>query len=239
MSRLYLVRHGQASFFEDDYDKLSPLGERQSEVLGKYWAANAVRIDKVYCGTLRRQVQTVERIGATYAAGGCDWPAVETLPGLDEYPSEDIMGTLLPELCASGGRFQAMHEANQNAKERSDKYRAYHRLLEAVMEVWVSGIYESSGIPTWSEFSGGVRGALRVIMDNAVSGQTIAVSTSGGPIGVSVQTALAAPAIKAAELNWRIHNCSLTEFSFTKGRFTLDRFNSTAHLTDPEMLTYR
>ena len=32
MSRLFHVRHGQASFFSDDYDKLSDLGERQARV---------------------------------------------------------------------------------------------------------------------------------------------------------------------------------------------------------------
>ena len=35
MSELVLVRHGQASFFSDDYDQLSPLGELQSQTLGQ------------------------------------------------------------------------------------------------------------------------------------------------------------------------------------------------------------
>ncbi len=34
MGTLYLVRHGQASFGSDDYDRLSPLGQRQSQRLG-------------------------------------------------------------------------------------------------------------------------------------------------------------------------------------------------------------
>lgn len=36
MGTLYLVRHGQASFGADDYDQLSPLGQRQSVRLGEY-----------------------------------------------------------------------------------------------------------------------------------------------------------------------------------------------------------
>jgi broad specificity phosphatase PhoE len=71
------------------------------------------------------------------------------------------------------------------------------------------------------------------------SGQSIGVFTSGGVIGVAVQSVLQAPEIKAAELNWRIHNGSVTQFTFSKGRIALDSFNDTAHFTDPALLTYR
>jgi len=33
MSDLYLIRHGQASFGKDNYDRLSPLGIRQARIL--------------------------------------------------------------------------------------------------------------------------------------------------------------------------------------------------------------
>ena len=33
MSEIYFVRHGQASFGSEDYDRLSPLGVRQAQVL--------------------------------------------------------------------------------------------------------------------------------------------------------------------------------------------------------------
>ena len=42
MGNLYLVRHGQASFLQQNYDKLSPLGEAQSRLLGEYWAPRGV-----------------------------------------------------------------------------------------------------------------------------------------------------------------------------------------------------
>jgi hypothetical protein len=47
-----------------------------------------------------------------------------------------------------------------------------------------------------------------------------------------VQTVLKAPENMAIELNWRIRNCSLTEFLFTRGRTSLDVFNATPHLSD-------
>ena len=37
MAAIYLIRHGQASFWKADYDQLSHKGTEQSELLGKYW----------------------------------------------------------------------------------------------------------------------------------------------------------------------------------------------------------
>ena len=34
MAEIYFVRHGQASFGAEDYDKLSLVGHRQTELLG-------------------------------------------------------------------------------------------------------------------------------------------------------------------------------------------------------------
>ena len=61
----------------------------------------------------------------------------------------------------------------------------------------------------------------------------------GGPIAVTVQSVLEAPDRMAGELNWRIRNCSVTELTFSGDRVALDCFNGVAHLTDPELLTYR
>ncbi|MGH9676067.1 MAG: phosphoglycerate mutase family protein, partial [Candidatus Acidiferrum sp.] len=47
MGRLVLVRHGQASFLQQDYDKLSELGEKQSRLLGEYWVRHKTRFDRV------------------------------------------------------------------------------------------------------------------------------------------------------------------------------------------------
>ena len=51
-----------------------------------------------------------------------------------------------------------------------------------------------------------------------------------------MQTVLRAPEPMAIELNWRIRNCSLTEFLFSGDRVSLDAFNATPHLGE---VTYR
>ena len=75
-------------------------------------------------------------------------------------------------------------------------------------------------------------------MSNAGRGNTIAVFTSGGPVAISVQTILQAPEFKAAELNWRVHNCSVTRYTFSGERVTLDAFNDVSHLP-VDMRSYR
>jgi broad specificity phosphatase PhoE len=49
---------------------------------------------------------------------------------------------------------------------------------------------------------------------------------------VAVQIVLQAPEPMAIEINWRVKNCSLTEFVYTRGRISLDTFNATPHLRE-------
>src|SRR5262249_45149663 len=101
MSDLVLVRHAQASFLADDYDRLSPLGESQAEPLGAEWARRSVRFDEVYTGPRRRQQQTAERVGAAYRASGLGWPEPVVVDELDEYDLTGLLERLAPALCRS------------------------------------------------------------------------------------------------------------------------------------------
>ncbi len=239
MSKLVLVRHGQASFFSDDYDRLSEMGERQSRALANHWLATGVAFDEVFTGTLVRQKRTAEVVGQAFRDAGRPWPQHEVLPGLDEYPADDMMESLLPKLRKQDERFDRLDREFQQAKEGRERYRAFHRLLSAVMEQWIAGTHAHNGLIPWSQFRDGVRGAFQQIFAREGSGRRVAVFSSGGVIGVSVQTVLEAPDRMAAELNWRVHNASVTEFTFSGNRVALDCFNTVSHLADPELLTYR
>ena len=54
MSKLLVIRHGQARLFTDNYDRLSDVGLSQAEALGKHWLERDIRPDDVYSGTLTR-----------------------------------------------------------------------------------------------------------------------------------------------------------------------------------------
>ncbi|MBA3498909.1 MAG: histidine phosphatase family protein, partial [Deltaproteobacteria bacterium] len=57
MGTLYLIRHGQASYGEVDYDRLSTKGHEQARAVG-HWLAKA-NLDLLYAGPLVRQQQTM------------------------------------------------------------------------------------------------------------------------------------------------------------------------------------
>ncbi len=239
MSTLYVVRHGQAMFFEDDYDRLSPKGEEQSRLLADFWIEEKIAPDEVYTGSLKRQRRTAEVVGESYGRAGLSWPRAQVLEGLNEYDAGNFMKILREELSEKHEHVRRLSEEDKRAAGESERYRTFHRLLEAVVKYWIAGEYEADGFESWVEFRDRVRGALDQILSIEGRGRRVAVFTSGGPIGVAVQTALEAPEQKAGELNWRIHNSSVTVFAFTAGRFTLDQFNSIAHLPSVEMRTYR
>jgi len=233
------VRHGQARLFTEDYDRLSALGVEQAIALGRAWLAQGVRPDHVWTGTLKRQIRMEQSVGEIFADKGENWPEPTRTESLNEYPAEEILRSLGRHLRETDGKIAALADAFEQAGTHPDRYRYFHRLLVAVTARWVAGDYECDDVPlSWAQWSGSVRETLRRIMAATGRGESVAVFTSGGPIGVSTQTILGAPDIKAAELNWRIHNGSVTRFTFSGERVSLDRFNDVAHLS-AAALTYR
>lgn len=239
MSVLYLVRHGQASFLQDNYDQLSPLGIEQAQLLGQYWASEGIQISEVYAGSLARQQQTAEAVGSSIQAAGMKWPEPTIDSGFDEYSSDAIMGLLRAELQDRDAEVRRLSEEFDAAREAKQRYRSFHRLLEALMGHYLSGDYESEGIESWPDFHRRVQQSLDTILRRPGRGRHVAVFTSGGPIGIAVQAALQAPEQRALDLHFRIYNAAVTAFQFSSRRITLDQFNTIPHLISDRLRTYR
>ena len=62
MSELILVRHGQASFGAESYDKLSAKGVEQAKILAQHWQGLSENFDHIYSGTLLRQRETAHEL---------------------------------------------------------------------------------------------------------------------------------------------------------------------------------
>ena len=104
------------------------------------------------------------------------------------------------------------------------------------MQNWLAG--SAQGGEPWTAFRDRVLRGLRAIVQGP-SNRRVALFTSGGPIGVLVQTALDAPARSFLEVNWRVRNCSITELVFRADRISLDSFNGIPHLGDAKLRTFR
>ncbi|MGC2695334.1 MAG: histidine phosphatase family protein [Candidatus Angelobacter sp.] len=239
MSLLFLVRHGQASFLERDYDKLSPKGEAQSRMLGEYWAGLNLRFDFVYCGPRERQRETARIAGKAYKNAGLAWPEPVVLDTFDEFQAEMVIEKCLPGLIESDAAIRKMHQAFKESDTRPEQFKTFQRLFEVVIGRWADGRIPLDGIEPWPEFCTRVQGGLAQLSSNTNGGQQIAIFSSGGPVGVAMQRALNLSTEATLKAAWMVRNCSFSEFVFSAERFTLSSYNATPHFTDPDFVTYR
>jgi len=239
MSILFLVRHGQASFLERNYDKLSAKGEQQSRMLGEYWAGLKLSFDRVYSGPKVRQRETARLVGEVYQRAGLPWPEPVVLPEFDEFQAEVVMERTLPQLIESDSDIQRMHQAFKNAQTRPEQFKTFQQIFEVVIGRWADGKLPLEGIEPWADFSARVQRGLAKFPENGDRGQRIAIFSSGGPVGVAMQKALDLSTEATLKAAWMVRNCSYSEFLLSAGRFTLSSYNATPHFTDPEFLTHR
>ena len=215
MGTLYLVRHGQASFGAANYDQLSALGQRQSQQLGRYWHDRGQLFAAVYTGTLQRHVQTLQGIASAQAG----LPAATPQTVWNEYDSAALMQCLHPEPLPPADTPQA--------------YQAHFRLLCNALEQWMSGVISPAGMPSWQDFSQGIRHSLEDIRKQHHAHDVLLV-TSGGPIATAVSAVLGCSPEVAIALNMRLRNTSVTTLSMGSKRLMLQTFNTLNHLDTPE-----
>jgi broad specificity phosphatase PhoE len=227
---IHVVRHGQAAFGTDHYDRLTETGFAQARLLGGYFGRRKIHFDAVFTGTLRRQAETAQGVleGHPELASA---PLQECFPGLDEYKPEAVIKALtgsFPEPAIAAARRDPL------------VVREHFRLLREALLAWAEGRTEPEGMPAWQPFQDGAVAALIEARQRFPDGNVLIVS-SGGPIAAMVAAALNAPPAAAIELNLRIRNSSLTEFASTPRRHHLVSFNGLPHIDtnpDPSLITY-
>lgn len=239
MSILALVRHGQASFMAENYDKLSPLGELQARKLGEYWLRNGIRFHQVFQGPAERHLRTVSIVAEVFAAAGVPWPDAVTVPEMDEFDAVHLMRTLMPLLMESHEPVRGLHSAFQQAAGTAEVGAHLQRLFEEVARQWARGVVEAPGMESWSQFRARIRRGIQQVRSATPKSSCSVVFTSGGPIAATVGLAQELSPEKAIELVWVSRNCSCSEFLFSGSRFSLSTFNTHSHLDDGSLITYR
>ncbi|HSR68900.1 MAG TPA: histidine phosphatase family protein [Acidobacteriota bacterium] len=239
MSSLAMVRHAQASFLTDDYDRLSRLGVEQARLLGRYWARRKVAFDLVFCGPRRRQQDTQSIVAGEMEKAGHPWPQARVLEGLDEYPAEEIMRAFAAQVVAADQQLQQISEEFEASQDALRRQQLFQHIFEQVTRKWLSGELKSDGVESWQSFRQRVLEALESIMRQAGGGSRVAVFTSAGPIAVTMERALGHPPETTLELSWTIRNAAHSEFLFTGRRFSLATFNTHPHLDDARLVTFR
>lgn len=233
MSVLRVIRHAQASYFNDDYDLLSPLGHEQARRMGEHWAERGVRIDRVIVGPRRRHRETLEAVAAVYRERALPWPEPEKLDDLDEHTGQQIVDRELPRWIA--GR----PELGDLAEKNAENLRRYFGVFREITRGWARGEVETpEDLESWAVFRARVTRSLERVLDGAGNGATVAVFTSGGPVAVAAGMALGLSDEKVLELSWRVRNTAHAEILFSGDGLTLDTFNANPHLHEPRLVTY-
>ena len=235
MGTLFLIRHGQASYGEADYDRLSTRGQDQARAVGT-WLSGA-RIDALYHGPLRRQVQTATLAAEAAGAAGIPLPERVELPELAEYPAFEMLKHLVPRLATIDKKFEAL--ATAPTPRLLDE--AFHTILSR----WAGDEWWVEGVERVGAFVARVRAGLTRVLAAAPSGARIACVTSAGPIGVAVGLTFGIPEARMVRTSVVIRNASMTELRFRTQAFGDDQphdagwqhdqvslvtFNLTAHL---------
>lgn len=239
MSVLTLVRHGQASYMAEDYDRLSALGEEQARKLGEFWVKHRIQFDLCFHGPAKRHKQTLEIASQHVRQAGLSWPESQAVPELDEFDAFRMMQLLTPKLVESDPevrRLSAVFEANRHTPEAG---RMLQKLFEAVSRSWCSGVHDTPELESWSQFRARIQAGIDRIRKISAQSRNVVAISSGGPIAATVAQVLGLPPATAIEFVWLSRNGSFSEFLFSGERFSMHSFNSIPHFDDRRLLTYR
>ena len=219
MAELVLVRHGQASFGADDYDRLSELGWRQSRWLGEYFRERSVVFDLVLRGSLRRHAETLQGIAEGM---GIALDSGED-PRLNEYDSHALLSA---------------HLKGKPMPQGADR-REHFRVLREAMYAWADGTLAGHPHEPFAEFRARVLAALGVL--RAGRAKRGLVVSSGGPISTILAEVLGMPLRGVVDLNLQTRNTGITELQVGASRIHCVSFNNVPHLDRPDRagaLTY-
>jgi broad specificity phosphatase PhoE len=224
MSAVYLIRHGQASFGQEDYDRLSERGHLQAQVLGAALRGRLARVDLVATGTQRRHQETAAACLAELQPPGS--PAPRVMAGLDEMDHTELLSRLDPR--DTGG-------------VPADPARAFQALFARAVARWTDGAHDAEYTESWPAFRRRSVAALDDIARVLARGATALVFTSGGPITAICQHLLGTPDRETFRLTWALVNAGVTKVLLTSSGPVLSTVNDHAHFEGErrELITYR
>ena len=208
-TELWLVRHGQAAFATDDYDRLTDLGWLQARWLGQHLSEMGHSFDRIAAGTLRRQQETATAL--TESLGG----EVETVHGLEEYSADDLM-----------------RNAGFPENGRKSSRREHFQRLRGILLDWAAG--KAQGAETWADFNERVRAAILTLTQD--SPDRVIAASSGGAIALALMQILNLGPDKMIEFNLQARNTGVTRLVFARRTVYVNMVNAIPHLERPDRI---
>ncbi len=218
MSELFLVRHAQAAFGTDDYDRLSELGHQQANWLGEYFRYRKLRFDQVICGDMVRHRETLQGISTGMGQATQKYSVHSQW---NEFDFESLIQAYLSEF--------PEQRPPSNAVPGE-----FTQLLRKALQAW-AGKQVVSGMPeSWLEFEQRVREALALITRQAGPGRKVLLVSSGGAISMALSQVLMIPPDSIIEMNLQTRNSSFSHLYFDPEKMHFSGFNHVPHLDHPQ-----
>ena len=224
MARLYLVRHAQASFGAEDYDKLSELGLKQSTYIPGHFSDDPTVKRVLYRGDMLRHKETAE-----YSFSAMT-PVINA--GLNEFDHINVLAVHQP----------AIHDKEKMTAiimDQKDPRQFMEDEFKTAMHNWMDEEGTTSYNESFKHFKERVSTTIQQIIADArreKQKEVIAV-TSGGVIALYMTILLEIPQNKMTELNQHIANTSVTSLLFNDKKTTLSYYNNFSHLPK-DMVTF-
>ncbi|GGP60636.1 histidine phosphatase family protein [Shewanella saliphila] len=248
MAKIYLIRHGQASFGSSDYDQLSDKGSQQASILGQYWRSRPLP-SKYYCGDLLRHGQTL-----SHFAKGLQTDATPMVihSGFNEFNHVDILQKF-------NGEWHHFSEKTEQLQQYEHPNKVLHKEFYQALNRWMSGKHDLEYKESWPQFKSRCIRALQDIIEqelasrralnsnkpdvkgNAKQAKDILVFTSGGTISAILQHMLQLNDKQTLAINQQTRNTSVTKILFSEKMLSVDYFNNYSHLEQAgeEWITFR
>ncbi|MCP0910371.1 MULTISPECIES: histidine phosphatase family protein [Acinetobacter] len=231
MTTIYLIRHGQASFGAESYDKLSPNGELQAKLLGRYFDEILKEAPYVVAGSMQRHQQT-----AQLALAEC-FP--ESKPVTDsawnEFNHQQVFAQYEP-------RFNQPELLKEDVSQHANPRAYLSKIFEGAIERWTGGDYHHEYEESWPDFKQRVETALQHLCDDLAEKKPryAVVFTSGGVISVAAGKILGLSPNKTFALNWAITNTSMTTLRLVGNQPQLLSLNEHHYIKAqrPDLLTW-
>jgi broad specificity phosphatase PhoE len=223
--RLLLVRHAQASFGTEDYDRLSERGLRQAELLARWMAAQpALEFSHVVSGAQRRHAQTLHALQAAAQAMQRPLPSAEIDADWNEFDHESLL---------RGYSAWATDDPDLPSLRTGLEPARVQALLARAFTAWDEGHLDGAMPETLTAFRDRVRRAHDRAQQRAGSGTALVVS-SGGVIARCAQALLALDEAQTIRHNLSLANSGIVEFAHDGEKWNLLRWSHLPHLEEEQ-----
>jgi len=243
MRTITLIRHSQASFGKENYDKLSDLGLAQSELIGEAFKERDFSTDEkstiLIWGGQERHRETMEGVLKLWSYNGPTFKEER----LSEFNHMDII-------------FKGEDGLKPKAKIgvkllfSKNKDKTIEKIFLKTLSRWVSGEFDVDYKEPFSQFQKRCWEGLIDIVDQNEDKKDIFIFTSGGVIASILLKVLNIDKKEFIPLVWSQFNGSLNQLTIRptlkkelshEGRFFVSSLNEHHHLTQKgsEFLTHK